>query len=535
MKIKVPVWLSCLFLPLVVFAGVKTEGGSEAKPATPVFTAVSAAEPSAPEQAKDKPAIEASKPAEAAKPVETAKPVEAPKPTDAAKPAPQVPWEKPAAIGDANATGPVVVFPFKTQVDQSLLMFMRRAMKDAERKGASAFVIDMDTPGGRLDVTLEMLEMLHKTKIPTITFVNPHAISAGAFVSLGTKRIYMRPDATIGAAAVVGGGGEDIDATMKSKLNSAMGAKLRALCHENGHSSDVAEAFMALEKELKRGDKVIDSKETLLSLTGREAAELYEGRPLLAAGTAQSVEDVLKAENLRGEVLKFEPTGFEQVAFWITMLSPLLLMGGIVGAYIEMKAPGFGIPGILSLICFGLFFGGHLIAGLSGFEVVFVFVIGLALVILEIFVIPGTFIAGLVGTLLMLGALLFAMVDHWPSSPGLPGGADFQRPMENFVMALAGTAVLIAILAKLLPKTSFYSRLVLANASVSGPAVSIPLANLAVKAGDIGEAATTLRPAGKATFGDEVHDVVTEGSYINAGSRVRVVGVDGMRVVVEAA
>ena len=427
-----------------------------------------------------------------------------------------------------------MVFPFKSQVDESLLMFMRRALKEAERKGASAFVIDMDTPGGAVNVTLEMMEMLQKTKIPTLTFVNPHAISAGAFVSLATKRIYMRRDAAIGAAAIVGGGGEDIGKTMQSKANSMMGAKLRAISAENGHNPDVAEAFMILEKELKVGDEILDSKETLLTLNGIEAAKVYAGKPLLAAGLVGSVDELLAKENLKGEVLRVEPTGFEQIAFWITKLSPLLLMGGIIGAYIEMKAPGFGIPGICSLICFALFFGGHFIAGLAGNEVIFVFIVGLILVILELFVIPGTLVVGLVGTLLMLGSLLWAMVDHWPATEGLPSGDAFERPMQNFLLALVGTSVIIAVLARFLPKTRFYNRLVLSAAVPSGPAISVPISNLTVKIGEVGVASTTLRPAGKATIAGEIHDVVTNGGFINAGSSVRVVDIDGMRIVVEA-
>jgi membrane-bound serine protease (ClpP class) len=199
-----------------------------------------------------------------------------------------------------------------------------------------------------------------------------------------------------------------------------------------------------------------------------------------------------------------------------------------------MKAPGFGIPGILSLICFGLFFGGHLIAGLSGYETMFVFVIGLILVLVEFFVMPGTFVPGLVGTLMILGSLLWAMVDHWPSSQGMPSSADFERPMLNFVTALIGTGVVVAILAKLLPKTSIYNRLVLAAAGVDGPAVSVPMVNLTVRVGEIGTATTTLRPAGKAEFGGEVHDVVTNGGFITQGSSVKVIETDGVRVVVEA-
>ena len=435
----------------------------------------------------------------------------------------------------AKAAGPVIIFPFKEEVDQALAAFLRRALKEAERKQASAFIIDMDTPGGRLDVTIEMLEMLHKATVPTYTFINPHAISAGAFIALGTKKIYMRPDGTIGAAAVVSGAGVDVGDTMKSKIDSFMTAKLRAISAENGHNPDIAEAFMVKEKEVRMGDQVIDSKETLLSLNGREAARLYDGKPLLAAGLVESIDVLLKREKLTGAVMHVQPTGFEQLAFWITALSPLLMIGGIVGAYIEMKAPGFGIPGICSLICFALFFGGHLIAGLAGFETVFVFIIGLILVIVEIFVIPGTLVAGLIGTLLMLGALLWAMVDHWPGSPGFPSGDDFERPMLNFVMALAGTAVIIAILARILPKTRLYNRLVLEASSPGGPAITVPAPNLTVRVGEFGTAATTLRPAGKAQFGNEVHDVVTNGDFITAGAQVRIVEVDGMRVVVEAA
>jgi membrane-bound serine protease (ClpP class) len=493
MNIRLSVWLTLLLLPLAVCAAIKPDG----KPST---TSAPAGADAAPNSGLVK---------------------------DLEKPATTAP-------DPAKGSGPVFVFPFKGPVDDAQLMFLRRMLKEAEDKRASAFIIDMDTPGGRLDVTEEILDMLRKTKVPTLTFVNPNAISAGAIISLGTKKIYMRRDGAIGAAAVVGGAGEDIGKTMQSKANSFMGAKLRAICEENGHNPDVAQAFMILEREVKIGDQVIDTKDSLLTLTGREAAKLYDGKPLLAAGLAETVEEVIKQEHLAGEVLRVEPTGFEQFAFWITKLAPLLLIGGIVGAYIEMKAPGFGIPGICSLICFGLFFGGHLVAGLAGLETVFVFVIGLVLVIVEIFVVPGTLVAGLVGTLLMLGSLLWAMVDYWPGTPGVTG-VDFERPMLNFVTALVGTGVLIAILAKLLPKTSLYNRLVLVAADAGGPTITVPMPNLTVKVGEVGTASTTLRPAGKASFGTEVHDVVTNGAFIPAGSVVKIVEVDGMRVVVEAA
>ncbi|MEQ1853858.1 MAG: hypothetical protein ABMA01_19960, partial [Chthoniobacteraceae bacterium] len=204
----------------------------------------------------------------------------------------------------AEPAGPVFVFPFKDEVSPPIFAFLRRSLKAAERAGASAFILDMDTPGGRLDVTLEIFELLHKTKIPVITFVNPHAISAGALVSLATKKIYMRPDATIGAAAVVSGEGADLQTTMKSTVDSFMTAKMRGVSEENGHNPDIAEAFILIEKELRVGDTLVDSKDTLLSLNGREAAKLYDGKPLLATGLVETLDDLLKAEGLTGAVTR---------------------------------------------------------------------------------------------------------------------------------------------------------------------------------------------------------------------------------------
>ncbi len=431
--------------------------------------------------------------------------------------------------------GPVFVIPIHGEVGPAQFYFLRRALKEAQRENASAVVLDVDTFGGRVDSAMEEMDALLTTRIPTVAFVNTKAISAGSLISLAAKRIYMHPNGVIGASAVVGGEGEDLNATMKEKSTSMVVAKARGAAKAGSHAEDVAEAFVRKESEVKRGDVTVDSKDTLLTLNAPDAAKIYDGKPLLAAGIAENLAEVMKAEGLTGTVRNVEPSGFESVAFWITTFAPVLLIGGVVGAYIEMKTPGFGIPGIVSLICFALFFGGHFIAGLAGWESVVIFAIGLVLVLGELFLHPGTMIPGLVGVLLMLGSLVWAMVDHWPGTPAMPTSEELQRPMLNFVIALLGGGLLIAVLAKFLPSTSIYRRLVLATASVSGPAVTVPIVNLELRPGDIGTAATTLRPSGKATFRDEHHDVITGGDFIPAGTVVRVISVDGMRVVVETA
>ncbi len=435
----------------------------------------------------------------------------------------------------STPAGPVFIIPLHGEVAPAQFYFLRRALKEAQRANASAVVLDVDTFGGRVDTAMEEMDALLATRIPTIAYVNTKAISAGSLISLAAKRIYMHPSAVIGASAVVGGEGEDLKETMKEKSTSMVVAKARGTAKASGHAEDIAEAFVRKESEVKRGDVSVDTKDTLLTLNAADAAKLYDGQPLLTAGTAEDLDALLKVAGLTGTVRHIEPSGFEAIAFWITTLAPLLLIVAVACGYIEMKAPGFGIPGITSLICFGLFFGGHFIAGLAGWESVVVFLIGLALVIGEIFLHPGTIIPGLVGVLLMLGSLVWAMVDHWPGTPAFPTSEELKLPMLNIVIAMVGGGIAIALLAKILPKTSLFRRLVLSTASAGGPAVTIPLANLSVQVGDIGTATTTLRPSGKAIFGRNVHDVVTNGDYITIGTKVRVAGTDGMRVIVETA
>jgi membrane-bound serine protease (ClpP class) len=441
--------------------------------------------------------------------------------------------ETPATSGAPAPAGPVFIIPLHGTVSDPQFFFLRRALKEAQRAHASAVILDVDTFGGSVLSAMDEMDALLTTRIPTIAFVNTKAISAGSMISLAAKRIYMHPNAVIGASAVVDGTGQDLQKTMLEKETSMLVAKVRGAAKAGGHPEDVAEAFVRKESEVKRGDFVVDSKETLLTLNTPDATKLYEGRSLLASGTAETVEEVMKAAGLTGTVRRIEPTGFESIAYWLKMFTPLLLIGGGICAYIEFKMPGFGIFGIGSVIFFGLFFSSYFIAGLAGWEAVIVFVIGLLLVLGELFLHPGTMIPGLIGVLLMFGSLVWAMVDHWPGTPALPTSEELRQPMLNLIIAILGGSVLIAVLAKFLPKTSIFRHFVLATSSASGPAVTVPVVNFELHVGDTGVAATTLRPSGKATFRGDAHDVTADGDFITQGTGVRVVSVDGVRVVVE--
>jgi membrane-bound serine protease (ClpP class) len=442
-----------------------------------------------------------------------------------------------AGAREVIGEGDVVVVPLHGEVSPSLALFLRRAQKAAESEGAAALVFDMNTYGGQLDSAEQITGILNHATIPTYTYINSNAGSAGSLIALSTKHIYMAPVSAIGAAAPILSTGEDLPPTQKEKTISYWSALVRGTALRNGHNPDIGEAFMNKEKEVKVGDRVIHPKGSLLTLNAQDATEKINGKPVLAEGIAESLSDVMQKAGLKGDVVRFDPSGFEQLAFWLTALAPLLLLGGILGAYIEFKIPGFGLAGTISIGCFALFFFGHYFAGLAGWEVVALFVLGVVFVLVEVlFFGHSTIVFGVVGVLLIFASLLWAMVDRYPGQKFFPTGQMLKIPLLNMFLTFVAAAILIALLARYLPQTSIYRRFILSTTNPPGPslegaprsfATALPLTP-----GMRGRALTILRPSGKAEFESYVVDVVTEGEFIAPETPVAIISTDGMRVVV---
>jgi len=446
----------------------------------------------------------------------------------------------PATASETIHKGDVVVVPLHGEVSPSLLALLRRAVKTAESNEASGIVFDMNTYGGRLDTAAEIVNALNQIKIPTYTFINTNAGSAGALIAVATQHVYMAPVSAIGAAAPILPTGEDLPSTAREKTISYWSALVRGSAIKNGHNPDVAEAFMNKDKEVKIGDRVVHPKGAVLTLNAQEATEKINGKPLLAEGIVDSVGDLTKRAGLKDNIVRIEPTGFEQLAFWITALAPLLLLGGILGAYLEFKIPGATWPGVISAICFALFFLGHYLAGLAGWEVVALFIVGMVLVLIEIlFFAHSTIVFGVLGAFLIIASLLWTMIDRYPQQPFFPTGRQLAIPLLNMFVALVGSVIAIALLARYLPRTSFYRRFALMDSNPPGPSLAgAPrqfATALALVPGMQGTAITVLRPSGKARFSDHVVDVVTEGEFITPRTPVTVIQTDGMRVVVKSA
>jgi len=440
---------------------------------------------------------------------------------------------------DVVQKGDTVVVALSGEISPPLHLFLRRAVKAAESAGAGAIIIEMNTYGGRLDAAGDITAVLNRTTIPTYTFINTNAGSAGSLIALATRHIYMSPVSAIGAAAPVLATGAELTGTEKDKTLSYWSALVRSSATRNGHNPDIGEAFMDKEKEVKIGDRVVHAKGTLLTLNAQEATEMINGKPLLADGVADSVADLAKKAGLKGALVAVDPSGFERLAFWITALAPLLLLLGIICAYLEFKMPGASMPGIIAAICFALFFASHYLAGLAGWEVVALFVLGVILVLIEIlFFAHSTIVVGVIGVFLILASLLWAMIDRYPGETFFPTGDMLAIPLRNLFFSLLAATAVIMVLARYLPKTNLYRRFALMTTNPPGPSLAgVPrefATALDVTPGMQGTAQTTLRPSGKARFADHVVDVVTEGEFISADTPITVIQKDGMRVVVKA-
>ena len=437
----------------------------------------------------------------------------------------------------------VCVIAIREDITHNTLYLVRRGLAEAATKNARAVILDMDTNGGRVDVTEDIIKALQHSPVKVYTFVNAKAFSAGAYIAAATENIYMTPGSVIGAATpvVLSSGGEGVVALPKSyeeKINSAMRALIRATAEQKGHNPDVFEAMVDSDKELVIDGKTLNPKGKLLTLTDTEAAHTY-GKPpvpLLSAGTLKTLPELVGKLGLTGaDIVEIKPYGFEIAARWITTLSPILILIGMAAIYFEFKLGGIGLPLLVALMAFGLYFFGFFAAGLAGWEDVAVFAVGLLLICVELFVLPGHTLPGVMGAGLILVSLVMAMVQRWPGGPVIPAWPELHVPILRVTAGFVGSVVVMLVAGRFLPASPFFKRMELTAATNTADGYTTAKSAAASQLGTTGVAETMLRPSGKGRFGGQILDVVTEGELIEKGAAIKIVEVQGSRVVVTQA
>jgi membrane-bound serine protease (ClpP class) len=427
-----------------------------------------------------------------------------------------------AAEAPRSATGPVVlVARVEGVIDLGLAPFVERVLDEATTAGAAAVILEINTFGGRVDAAVLIRDALLRARVRTVAFVNKRAISAGALIALAAERIAMADGGTIGAATPVEIGRPGTPAQpVAEKTVSYMRKEFRATAESRKRPALLAEAMVDGDVEVPG---LVD-KGKLLTLTTEEA--LKHG---LADVRADTLSAVVASLDLAGaQVRHATQTWAETLVRFLThpVVSSLLMTIGILGIIVEIRTPGFGVPGALGILGLALFFWGHWLVRLAGWEELLLFGAGIILLAIELFVTPGFGVTGVLGLLALVGGLGLSLVGA-----GATWEVIITAVGQVAVSLLLAIAISLAML-RLLPRLPFGRRLVLETELTAREGFASAPETDRAWLGKHGVAASTLRPAGIADIEGERVDVVSDGEFIDAGEPIAVVRVDGNRIVV---
>ncbi|MEF3304633.1 NfeD family protein [Paenibacillus sp. GYB003] len=419
--------------------------------------------------------------------------------------------ESPAASGKL-----VYVVPVRQTVESGLYSFLERAFADAERSRAAAIVLDIDTLGGRLDSAEEIGKLVRGSPIPTAAFVRGRAVSAGSYIALNAGTIVMEPGSTIGAAAVVDGSGNEID---KAKIVSHWSGEMKAAAELRGRNPAIAEGMVdkSVVVDMPQIGRKVGPGE-IVTLTAEEAVKVG-----YAEKTAATLDETIAYMGLDGAtVIHVEPTFAEKLARFLVHPATMtvLLIVGIAGVAIELLVPGFGLPGVLGIAGFALYFFGHYVAGFAGIEHIALFVGGIVLLALELFV-PSFGILGMLGIAAILAGVVLAAFDT-------------KNALLSLGVSVVLSAIVVVIVARQFKSRGVWNKFILRDALLTEEGY-VSHESKDHLYGALGMAITPLRPAGTVEIWDEKVDVVTEGEFIEANSMVKVIKIEGGRIVVKQA
>lgn len=460
----------------------------------------------------------------------------------------------------------VFVILIHGEIDRSMVVFVRRSIQKASDQKADILIFDIDTFGGRVDSALQITTLIGSSApIKTVAHITtgPESTgvswSAGALIAFSSSRIYMAPGTSIGAATPVLMTQEGPQPASE-KAVSAIRAQMAALAEKNGYPTGVAKAmvdvdvellevyvdeellvltreeFEALERDANKSGKKVEKGKVvspagkLLTLTAKEM-ERYG----VSSGTVATQDELMGALGLENpRLVRLDESPADRIVGIITSsgFTGMLILIGIVALLLELSSPGFGVPGTVAVICFAVVFSSYALLGTVGSLELILFVVGVILLILEIFIIPGFGVAGVSGLVLIGASLVLSMQGF--VFPSFEWQRDIlKRNLLVVSMSLVSSLIIFGIMAYSLPQLRLFSKLMLKTAQSADEGYTVQSREEEKQLlGKQGVAVTTLRPSGKAEIGDEVFYVETEGDFVDSGSTVEVIEVSGNRIVV---
>jgi len=467
------------------------------------------------------------------------------------------------SLAPVRAAGPlrVYVIPIAGEVDPGMAAFLKRAIRDTAGRSGDIYVLEMDTFGGRVDSALQMVDVLLDTQgARTIAYVKNKAISAGALIALACNELVMRPNTTLGDCAPITYSNEG-PRMMGEKFQSPLRAKFRTLARRNGYPQVLAESMVTADMEVYQvemdgtlsyldaealadlgpdqkksivSQKTVVAKGELLTMDDEEALRFGFSRM-----SAQTMEDMLAEMMLDSyEIVRIERNWSEKLGTVISGIAPLLMMIGLAALYTELKAPGFGVFGVVGIICLGLVFFNQYLVGLADYTDLLLITTGIVLLAVELFVLPGFGLAGIAGLVFIGAGLVLSFQNFVVPDPSQPWQQWQQELLTRNIIQVLGSFIVafvsaMAAIRYLLPRLGMMVEGPYLGATLAkSRAVSDQAATLSI--GSIGTALSTLRPAGKGLFAGEIYDIITDGEYIDKGASVIVQEIKGNRIIVSA-
>lgn len=411
-----------------------------------------------------------------------------------------------------------IVAPIEGTIDLGLAPFVARLLATAEEANADVVVLEINTFGGRVDAAVAIRDHLLRSRLRSVAFVNKRAISAGALIALASEKIVMARGATIGAAMPVQTGQPGEPATaVEEKSVSYVRKEFRATADARERPGLIAEAMVDADVAIAG----LIEKGKLLTLTTEEALRQH-----VADFEADNLGELLGELGLEGaEIRRMRENWAEKLVRIMTQpfVASLLMTLAMLGILIELRTPGFGVPGLVGLLSLAAFLWGHWLVELVGWEQILLVLAGVILIGLEVLVLPGFGVAGVLGFLALMAGLSSSLFGAGASVTAIVLAAS--RVAISSALALVAGLLLM----RFLPALPGGRKLVLASALSSGGSSE---SYQPLHPGLIGTTLTQLRPAGIASFSGRRVDVVSFGEFIEAGQPIEVLRDEGNRVVV---
>ena len=420
--------------------------------------------------------------------------------------------------------------PIQGVIDLGLPTFIERVIQEAENDQVEVIIFDIDTFGGRVDAATQIKDAILDTDVPTVAFINRRAISAGALISLSCETIYMTSGGTIGAATAVDMSGKKAS----EKVISYMREEMASTAESRDRNTIIAKCMV--DEELSFTHVIIDGDSVeVTDLEGRKEGKLITLtteqalRYKMADGTAENMDELLVSLELSDATVKsFSENWSENLVRFLTnpVVASLLTTFGFLGILFELQSPGWGIPGTFGAVCLALSLGASAIVRLATMSDLLIVLVGLVLLMVEAFFIPGFGIAGVAGIGVILWGLYLLLLPDVPVSEEV-----YHSALTGLTIGLIGGIIALVLLFRMVTKTKFWTKLTSpgVESQDEGYSTSIGLEDMVGKSG---VATSDLRPSGWALLGDRKIFVVTEGEFVDKDQSIKVLSVDGNRVVV---